>query len=121
MRKSIAIALFILTFSTVCTIINGVGVFEFMLPDTQVVGIDGTQIQELTDTGASALDRPLGVISFVGTILTTLTSIIVPVLYLPALLCPFGIPLYIALALNIPIWFIYGWDIFLIISNRVPD
>ena len=121
MRKSIAIALFILTFSTVCTILNGVGIFEFMLPDTSTVGLDQATVQDLTNTGTSGMDNILGAIPFIGTILSTLASIIIPVLYLPALLCPFGIPLFIAIALNIPIWFIYGWDIFLIISNRVPD
>ena len=121
MRKSIGIALFLLTFSTVCAIINGVGIFEYVLPESTVTGLDGTVVEELSETGASALDAPLGSITFWGSIFTTLSSIVVPVLYLPSLLCPFGIPFSIAILLNIPVWFIYGWDVFLLIANRSPD
>ena len=122
MRRSIAIALFIICFGAVCQILNASGIFGYSLPETALDSVDVATLTDLTENAINAESNPVGsFLTALPTIGLAIFKVILGALTISPLLLDFGVPLWISVPLNIPIWVIYLWDFYLLKKNNVPD
>ena len=122
MRRSIAIALFIICFGAVVQILNGSGAFGYALPGAAISNVDVATLTDLTENVINAETNPVGgILTNLPALGYTLLKVLVGALTISPIMLDFGIPLWISVPLNIPIWIIYLWDLYLLRKNSVPD
>lgn len=101
---TIALALFAFGFVTGC--INGIGLFDVMLPGSDMT-ISESQVTEITDGATSGGASPLYSISILLTLGKVLWEGLKTALALSVLLCSYGVDPLVALMFQGPIWFVY--------------
>lgn len=122
MRRSIAIALFIICFGAVAQILNASGAFGYTLPDSSLSSVDVATLTDLTENAINAESNPVGsFLTALPTIGLTIFRVILGAITISPMLLDFGVPLWISIPLNVPIWIIYLWDFYLLKKNNVPD
>lgn len=117
--RSYAIALAILLFGFVAGMINGSGLFDVQIAGADYTsGIDQMMAEELTGGASTAEWNPLGGLSSLGVLISTLGQSLIAVVTIIPLLTSLGIPLVVAMCIQGPIWFVYAWDLFNWVGNR---
>ena len=121
MMRSVSIAAFLIVFGAVCGMFNASGIFDVSLPGSEYTGIDEQTVTELTEGVIYAESNPLGGLSSLITIGSSVFKWILMALVVAPVAMAFGIPAWIAVALSTPIWYIYAVDLLNWWGNRPPN
>lgn len=118
MMRSFAIAAFLIVFGAVCGMFNASGVFEVQLPGSEYSGFDEQTVSELTDGAVYAETNPLGGLSAIVTLASSVFAGVIQGLLVAPLAISLGVPWWIAVPISTPVWFIYGIDLLNWWGNR---
>ena len=105
------------TFGAVTTMLNSSGIMPIALPTQSQAEVSGTQITDLTNTTKGNVN-PLFELSFLAVLVGSVLSGLLAMLTIIPLLLSFGIPLYIAAAIQTPIWLIELSGVIYLLSGR---
>lgn len=129
--KGYAIFLALFCFSLTTGVINELAVTDeagndhlvyagVQLPD-QGLNMTEEQMQQISATGTSS-PSALDMVNFVGftlfKMLPMLLSSLIHAFYIVGFLQAWGVPLLMAWCFQIPLWVIYGWEVFSLITHR---
>ena len=129
--KGYAIFLALFCFSLATGVINELTVYDddgtahyayagVQLPD-QGLTMTEDQMKEIEATGTSS-PSVLDMVNFVGftlfKMLPMLLASLIHAFYIVGFLGAWGVPLLFAWCFQIPLWILYGWEIFQLITNR---
>jgi hypothetical protein len=115
------IILFLFILGSVSTGLNASGIFPAQMPVQSTATINQAQITDLTNSTKGPVS-PLSVISigmlFVGSILGGLLAVV----FVVPLMLAYGIPMYIALMFQGPLWIVEAFGVYQIVTGiRVED
>lgn len=115
------IALFLFVIGAVGGFINSCGIFDASVPLSSYNTFTEASVTEITEGISTAEWNPLGGLSSLGVLIGTLgTALLTPLTYAP-LLISWGCPSEFAIVLNLPVWFVYAFDIANWVGNRPPN
>lgn len=129
--KGYAIFLALFFFSLATGVINELAVVDddgtshlvyagVQMPD-QGLDMSEEQMRQIEATGTTS-PSALDMINFVGftlfKMLPMLLSSVIHAFYIVGFLTAWGVPPIMAWCFQIPLWILYGWEIFQIITNR---
>lgn len=117
------VALGIYVFSLVLTMVNGLGIFQYQLPNPELDPNQGqVGITELTskvsNVDESTLDKVFGGVGLIVNALKWMIEAFVTALTIIPLANKYQVPLPITLMFQGLIWFIYGFGIIQFLSGR---
>jgi len=115
--RAYSAALFMIVFGAILGMINAIALTPDTVPEHNV-GLGKAEVQELTE-GATSSDvsalQPYEIATSVGGVL--LSGLVMALTIVPLLLS-LGVPADIAILLNAPIWFVYGWGMLQLMTGR---
>lgn len=118
MMRSFVIAAFLAVFGVVSGILNTSGLLPMTAPEGAYTMLDQTTITELTTGMQEGELNLLGGLSSIGPAAGIIFGGIINALAFFPLLTAYGVPAWLAVALNTPVWFIYAMDVFNWFGNR---
>ena len=117
MKTFYFILMSLFVFGAVSTMFNTAGVFPTSVPVQSQTSITQTQITDLTNTTKGNVN-PLFELSFMAVFIGSFIGGIISMFYIVPLLTSFGIPLYIALMFQGPIWIVEIFGIYALITGK---
>jgi hypothetical protein len=99
------VILFLFIFGAVCTGLNSSGIFTTQVPVQSTVSISQSQITDLTNTTQGPV-AALGVVSFMSIFVGSILGGLLNVVFIIPLMTSWGIPLWIAMMFQAPIWLV---------------
>jgi hypothetical protein len=99
------VILFLFVFGAVCTGLNTSGIFTTQMPVQSTASISQTQITDLTNTTQGPV-AALGVVSFMALFIGSILGGLLAVLSIIPMMTAWGIPLWIALIFQTPLWLV---------------
>lgn len=116
--RSFEIAIFLIIFGAVCGIFNASGIFDVHLAAGMPDGYSEETIMPFVENAADAAANPFGTFAGILPLISAVLIGVVQALTITPLLMSFGVPVWIAIPISLPIWFIYGIDILNWVLNR---
>jgi hypothetical protein len=110
------IALSIFIFAAVCTGINDSGIFTITVPESNVNQMEQADVQDLTDT-ASGEVTGLFTIGFVIVAIKSIIAGLVAIFSILPLLTSWGVPLWIGMIFQAPLWFVEAVGIYQFVTG----
>lgn len=122
MMRSAVIALFLIVIGGVAGVLGASGVIpaDSVSSITTADSFDYATVKDITEGGAAGVDGLLGGLSSIGNIFKIIFNAILNALWVAPMLEGFGLPAALAYCIQIPIWFIYVYDMVNWIGNRNP-
>lgn len=120
MMRSAVIALFLIVVGAVSGMFGVAGIFPIDVDTADTFQFDKATVEEITQGGVSGEFNPLGGLSSIGTMFGIFLNALLNAIWFVPLLVSYGIPEFIAYAIQIPIWFVYVYDIVNWFGNRNP-
>jgi len=115
------IILFLFILGAVSTGLNTSGILPTKLPVQNTATLDQAQITDLTNSTKGPVS-PLSVVSFGMVFIGSILGGLLAVVFVVPLMVSFGIPLYIALMFQAPLWIVEGFGVYQIVTGiRVED
>ena len=118
MRRSFAIAAFLIVFGSVCGMFNTLGIYNVHLPESEYSSFSNEETISKLTNGTTSVSSAYSDWSTIFTLAASVFKGIIEGLLLAPLMISLGIPVGIAVALSTPIWFIYGIDLLHWWGNR---
>jgi len=110
------VILFLFVFGAVCTGLNTSGIFTTALPVQSTASISQTQITDLTNTTQGPV-AALGVVSFMAVFVGSILGGLLAVLSIIPMMTAWGIPLWIALIFQTPLWIVEIAGIYKVVTG----
>lgn len=121
MMRSAVIAGFLIVVGCVSGILNASGILPMVAPGDTYTMLDQATVTDITAGLTAGEFNLLGGLSAIGTAASiAFTGIITGISFAP-LLISYGVPWWVAVPLNTPVWFIYVLDIINWLGNRPPN
>ena len=116
MRISLWIAIFLTVFGCVGAALVGTGAYDVAFVDESPGGSFYTadSVTQLVESSSDAEDNPSGGYTGYGINLLSIGSCLIAALTIIPMLTAMGIPLYISLIIQAPIWIIYVMEFYAI-------
>lgn len=121
MMKSAAIALFLIIVGAVSGMFGISGIFPLEVTSDEIFSVDKDIVTDITAGGVNGEFNPLGGLSSIGSLFGILCNALLNALWFVPLLVSYGIPEFIAYCIQVPIWFVYIYDIVNWLGNRNPS
>lgn len=118
MMRSMVIAAFLVVFGMVSGILNTSGILPMTAPEGAYSLLDSATITDITEGMTEGEFNLLGGLSSIGTAAGIIFGGIINALAFAPLLIAYGVPSWLAVALNAPVWFIYAVDVMNWFGNR---
>lgn len=109
MRTTIWIVIALMLFGGVCNALTATGAYNTGIETTEV--LSQTDVEQLTESISAAEDNALAGISVVGTVIRVVFGGILTAIVIVPTLVSMGVPIYIAMIFQVPIWVIYGVEL----------
>lgn len=105
------IMLTMLIFSVVNAGLNASGLYLTKLPEQQSA-VTQAQVVDLTTTVGNAQSNPWTALAVLGTVFRFLMDMALGLLTVLPMLLAFGVPMWLALMIQTPIWLILAWGVY---------
>lgn len=115
MLYKIALCLFI--FGAVITGLNSSGLFPATLPEAGINQYDQATVEDLSGSASGELN-PLFTLGIIQVFVSSVIAGVIAVLSIIPLMMQFGVPLWMAMMIQGPIWFVCAWDLFSVLKGQ---
>lgn len=121
MMRSAVIALFLIVVGAVSGMFGISGVIPLEVTTDEIFTMDESTVRDITAGGVDGEFNAIGGLSSIGSMIGIFLNALLNAVWFVPLLTSYGIPLFLAMMIQAPIWFVYVYDIVNWFGNRNPS
>lgn len=121
MMRSAVIALFLIVVGAVSGMLGVSGLIPLDISTDEIFTMNQTTVEDITAGGVKGEFNALGGLSSIGSMIGIFLNALLNAIWFVPLLTSYGIPFFIAMMIQAPIWFVYVYDIVNWFGNRNPS
>lgn len=121
MMRSAVIALFLIVVGAVSGMLGISGLIPLDISADEVFTLDQSTVTKITEGAVEGEFNALGGLSSIGSLIGIFLNALLNAVWFVPLLTSYGVPFFLALMIQTPIWFVYVYDIVNWFGNRNPS